>query len=252
MFERFIKERVYLKNVSGRTVDWYKESFKWLGNENPSKEDLTDFVVRMREKGLSSASCNNRIRAVNAYLKWQGSDLTIPKLKEEQRAVPIYGTPAISKILAFKPTGNQKRTHTLMLLIFDCGLRVSECIGLQVSDIDFDNLLIGVKGKGDKHRLVPMSQELRKILFRFCGDRKGLVFCSLQGKPLGRCNVLRDVKRFCKKIGWKFQDVLFMLRGIRWRPITSDRVEAWSSFNGFLDIRPLPLQCGTFICRGRI
>ena len=71
-FDNFVKERVYLK-ASPRTVEWYRESFKWLGLENPSKTDLTDFVIRMREKGLSSASCNNRIRAVNAYLTWRGS-----------------------------------------------------------------------------------------------------------------------------------------------------------------------------------
>jgi hypothetical protein len=57
-FDRFVKERKYLKNVSPRTIEWYEESFKWLGTENPSKDDLTDFVVRMRDKGLSSASCN--------------------------------------------------------------------------------------------------------------------------------------------------------------------------------------------------
>jgi hypothetical protein len=67
-FERLVKERKYLKNVP-RTNEWYNDSFKWLGNENPSQDDLTDFVIGMREKGLSAASCNNRIRAVNAYLK---------------------------------------------------------------------------------------------------------------------------------------------------------------------------------------
>jgi site-specific recombinase XerD len=203
-FDNFVKERVYLKGVSPRTVEWYHESFKWLGLENPSKDDLTDFVVRMRQKGLSAASCNNRIRAVNAYLKWAGSPLGIPKLKEELKPVPIYSVPSISKILAFKPSGNQKRTHTLMLLIFDCGLRVSECIGLKVEDLDFDNLLIGVKGKGNKHRLVPMSQELRKVLWKFSAGRTGLVFCTPEGRPLMRSNVLRDVKRFCKRIGAEF------------------------------------------------
>jgi site-specific recombinase XerD len=200
-FEKFVKERKYLKNVSPRTIEWYNESFKWLGNENPSHDDLTDLVVRMREKGLSSASCNNRIRAVNAYLKWAGSSLSIPRLKEELKPVPIYGVAAVSKILAFKPSPSEKRTHTLLLLIFDCGLRISECIGLRVEDLDFDNLLLAVKGKGNKHRLVPMSQELRKILWRFVSDRTGYVFCTRDGKALMRRNVLKDVKRLCKAIG---------------------------------------------------
>jgi integrase/recombinase XerD len=211
-FEKFVKERKYLKNVSPRTIEWYHESFKWLGNENPSQDELTDFVVRMRDKGLSAASCNNRIRCVNAYLHWakMGNEtkcgpgcqhLRIPKLKEEQKPVPVYGTSSISKILAFKPCSKDKRPHTLLLLIFDCGLRASECIGLQVSDLDFDNLLISVKGKGNKHRLVPMSEELRKILWKFCGDKTGYVFHTRDGKPLMRRNVLREIKRFCTRLG---------------------------------------------------
>jgi site-specific recombinase XerC len=135
-FDNFVKERVYLKGVSPRTGECYRESFKWLGLENPSKSGLTDFVIRMREEGLSPASCNNRIRAVNAYLKWGGSSLSIPKLKEELKPVPIYSMPAINKILSFKASGNQKWTQTLMLLIFDCGLRVCQCIGLKVEGLE--------------------------------------------------------------------------------------------------------------------
>lgn len=37
MFEKFIKERIYLQNISANTVEWYKASFNWLGTENPSK-----------------------------------------------------------------------------------------------------------------------------------------------------------------------------------------------------------------------
>src|ERR1700690_2315802 len=70
MFEQFIKERQYLQNVSPRTVEWYRESFKWLGEPQPNKAQLKSFVIRMREKGLKASSCNNRIRAVNAYLQW--------------------------------------------------------------------------------------------------------------------------------------------------------------------------------------
>lgn len=44
-----------------------------LGNEKPTQQDLTDFVIRMRQKGLLAASCNNRIRAVNAYLHWSSN-----------------------------------------------------------------------------------------------------------------------------------------------------------------------------------
>jgi len=82
-FDKFIHERKYLQNVSPRTLTWYAESFKWFGTENPTDDELKNFVIRMREKGLKATSCNKRIRAVNAFLKWSGSQpLHVAKLKE--------------------------------------------------------------------------------------------------------------------------------------------------------------------------
>jgi integrase/recombinase XerD len=65
-FEQFIRERQYLANVSPATVDWYKNSLKWLTSESPSEEQLKDAVIRMREKGLKATGCNCAIRAINA------------------------------------------------------------------------------------------------------------------------------------------------------------------------------------------
>ena len=90
MFEQFIRERQFLHNVSPRTIEWYRESFKWLNVPDPNKADLKSFVIRMREKGLKPSSCNNRIRAVNAYLEWLQSDLRVEKLKEELRVLPYF------------------------------------------------------------------------------------------------------------------------------------------------------------------
>jgi hypothetical protein len=81
-FEQFIREKTYLVSVSPRTVEWYRQSFKWLALESPTDEDLKSFVIRMREAGLKPSATNNRIRAVNSYLKWAGTGQHIPKLKE--------------------------------------------------------------------------------------------------------------------------------------------------------------------------
>jgi integrase/recombinase XerD len=59
-FAQFIRERQYLFNVSPSTVEWYKNSFRWLPSESPSQEDLKETVMRMREKGLTAGGCNGR------------------------------------------------------------------------------------------------------------------------------------------------------------------------------------------------
>jgi len=104
-FEQFIKERQYLTNVTPATVEWYRQSLAWLGIESPSESELKSFVMRMREKGLKPSACNCRIRAVNAYLKWSGSALRVPKLKEPQLILPTFPTEQIKRLIAFKPQG---------------------------------------------------------------------------------------------------------------------------------------------------
>jgi integrase/recombinase XerD len=205
-FDLFIKERLYLHNVSARTIEWYEQSFKWLANPTPTDADLRDFVIRMREQGLKATSCNARIRAVNAYLRWSGSPLHISRLKEEQRVLPTFTVDQIARLAAYKPKRKyQKRLHTLVLLLADTGCRINEALSLRWCDCDFDNLLLTVQGKGRRERKVPMSFQLRRALWRFkqTSTFDDLVFCTRRGTKLGRREVLRDVKVLCNRLGIK-------------------------------------------------
>jgi len=62
-FEQFIRERQFISSLSPRTVEWYRESFAWLDNPEPTNDQLKSIVIRMRERGLKPASCNNRNHA---------------------------------------------------------------------------------------------------------------------------------------------------------------------------------------------
>jgi hypothetical protein len=80
-------------------------SFAWLDTPESTQDELKSLVVRMREQEPQPTSCNNRIRALNAYLHWRGDGRSkcgvgckhfrIPKLKEEQRVLPTYDQSAI-------------------------------------------------------------------------------------------------------------------------------------------------------------
>ncbi len=65
---------MYLKNVTPKTVDWYKRSFtafkRFHPSEEHSKQSLAAFVVAVRDSGVSPVSCNTYCRAINAYLRW--------------------------------------------------------------------------------------------------------------------------------------------------------------------------------------
>ena len=199
-FERFIQERTYLKNVSPRTIEWYRESFRWLNNPEPTQADLTDLVIRMRQAGLKATSCNNRCRAVNAYLKWRGLPLHLPKLKEPQTVMPVYQMDDIKRVMTWKPqTWYDKRLQLLLLMLADIGARIDEALSLKWADIDFDNLLMTLHGKGSKDRKIPFSLELRKLLFRFKHEHS-LVFPTRDGERWSYRNCHRDVRRLCVRL----------------------------------------------------
>jgi integrase/recombinase XerD len=200
MFAQFIKERQYLANVSPATLRWYAESFKWLGSPDA---DLKEFVIRMREKGLKATSCNNRIRAVNAYLKWAGRGVVIPKLKEPQKILPTFTPADIHRFMQYKPpTITKYRLKVLLLTFLDTGCRANEALSLRWEDVDMDNLLLTLNGKGAKQRKIPFSMDLRKLLFRLPNNGSGYVFATrTHHNKLGRNVVLRDVKLLCKSLG---------------------------------------------------
>jgi integrase/recombinase XerD len=206
-FSDFLRERRYLRNVSASTLEWYQNSLRWLPCETPTQTQLNEVVMRMREKGLKATGCNSMTRAINAYLKWSGSDLKIRPLKEPQIILPTFSDAQVKRLVMAKPKGKyERRLHLLVLFLLDTGCRISEALGVKGRDIDFDNLLVTLDGKGSKQRIVPFSFELRRAMFAYCKEASRssdrLLFASRTQTPLGRRVVLRDVKLHCGRLGF--------------------------------------------------
>jgi integrase/recombinase XerD len=217
MFEQFIRERQFLHNVTPLTIDWYEDRLRWLPGESPTQEQLNDVVMRMREKGLKATACNSTAQAINAYLHWHSGNggkcgagcrhLRIRQLKEPQFILPTFTAAQIKRLITWRPKGKyQRRLHLLILFLLDTGCRISEALGLRVREIDLENLLVTLDGKGRKQRVVPFSFELRKTMFRYCKESNrtadSLLFANNTETQLTRRNVLRDVKLLCQRLGF--------------------------------------------------
>lgn len=174
------------------------------------KEDLLKEIERLKVKGLTVRSINNYIRGNKAFLNWCREEGVITEpvkirfLKEEQKIINILSADAVKAIVRHKPKEGERRIHTLICTLIDTGLRIKECLALRPDDIDLDNFTIRVKGKGSKHRLVPFSQELRKLLWQHQRKNdKPFVFATRNGTPLTSRNVHRDLNLFAKSLGIK-------------------------------------------------
>jgi site-specific recombinase XerD len=208
MTDQFIKERTYLKGVSASTLLWYRDSFKAFQDATDSRQSILQRIGELMQRGVKPVSINTYLRCINAYLRWLHVEhgqplLRIPKLKEEQKVLATFSSEQVKALLGFKPKGrNQARAHAACCLLLDSGLRISEALGIRPEDVDYDNMLIRVTGKGNKQRLVPMSLELRKVLFRWTQRApKGFVFGTRRGTMLTVRNFQRDLKGVCQVIG---------------------------------------------------
>jgi site-specific recombinase XerD len=141
---------------------------------------MLDCIQGLLAKGVSPVSVNTYLRGLKACVRWLHQEdhlkevFKVQFLKTESKVLATFSPDQIKTLVAFKPKGiNQTRTHVAALLILDSGLRISELLGLQYEHCDFDNLVLRVKGKGNKHRQVPLSSDMRKILYRYAAKHSG-------------------------------------------------------------------------------
>lgn len=105
-----------------------------------------------------------------------------------------------------------QRNRAIIEVLFSCGLRVSELVNLKLSSLNLNEHFMRVTGKGDKERLVPMSDRAITELQRWFIDRDRLkvkpgeedyVFLNRRGHHLTRVMILIMVKRQAKLAGIK-------------------------------------------------
>jgi integrase/recombinase XerD len=219
--DQFLQERRYLKNVTRSTLVWYQVAFKnYLASVEvdapplPTKASLLNFVVQQRDRGVRPVTCNTYIGAMNAFCRWLHEErhlaesLKLKKLRVERRVLTLLNDTQLRHLLSFRPkTFRLHRTHLAVCLVLDTGIRVSEMLTLRRDDVDFDNLILKVFGKGRKERLVPFSPELRKRTFRFDQQRakKGIrgdgVFDGFEGTQWEKRNATASLYVLQDKLG---------------------------------------------------
>ncbi|MFY9488571.1 MAG: site-specific tyrosine recombinase XerD [Solirubrobacterales bacterium] len=135
------------------------------------------------------------------------------------------------------------RDRALLELMYACGLRVSEVIGLEVGDIDFDDAILRTRGKGNKERIVPVGRAaLAAIRVYLRGSRRQLIkdrpqrylFVNFRGGQLTRQGLYKIVRKYAVRAG--FED--------RMSPHTLRHSFATHLLNGGCDLRSVQEMLG--------
>lgn len=187
-----------------------------------TRDDVRAFLAGEERRGTSPRSRARRLAAVRGLHRWlaaeghattdPAAEIDAPKL---DRSLPKYlGDGEVERLLA-PPEGDDPyalRTQAALELLYSCGLRVSECAGLRIPAVRFDDRLVRVRGKGGKDRVVPFGGRLETALRRWLELGRpefhrpverptDALLLSRTGRPLTRQTVWESVLRRARARG---------------------------------------------------
>lgn len=222
LYETFLQERRFLKNCSPKTLRSYGQAWNSfesvlapVKNQDQIRTALKAGIVEKMNAGtVKPSSINVYLRALNAFVRWGSLEehfnppiKAMPLLKTPTKVIPTLTETQIHHIVQFKPAcRNDRRVQAMALVVLDTGIRLNECLHLEVAaDVDLDNFLITVRhAKGGRERKVPISGVGRKVLYRYImqeGDpARRFVFATANGTAVTQRNADRDLKLMGAKV----------------------------------------------------
>lgn len=197
----------FIRNIT--TSDIF-DFLSYLANDRIISPDMS-----YSQQGISASSRARKLSAIKSFYKYLTvrtkllqdnpvADLEYPKLR---KSLPKYLTMEQSAKLLCSVSGiNEKRDYAILMLFLNCGIRRSELVGLNVSDVYEDR--IRVVGKGNKERIVYFGTPCRKAIDAYMIERNKKVlsdnralFGSRNGNRISVTAVHRLVEKALKQAG---------------------------------------------------
>jgi integrase/recombinase XerD len=187
--------------------------------------DVADFLAELatgegERPAYSSATVHRKAACLRSFYKnlrrdeLIGDDPTaaLSAPRRSKRLPHVLNYSEVQKLLA-APKGSEPtslRDRALLEVMYACGLRASETIGLELSDVDTHEGFLRARGKGSKERLVPLGRQaiaainayLRGGRPKLIGDRHEVkLFVNFRGGPLTRQGLYKIVQRHARDAG---------------------------------------------------
>lgn len=224
--------RRYLKlqrNFSANTVEAYMRDLQKLVRflegidiavDTATLDDLRQFAASLHDIGIGARSQCRILSGVRSFYRFLLLDGYIENDPSELLESPTVGdhlpevlsTAEVDRLEAAIDLSKWEghRNRAIIEVLFSCGLRVSELVTLQLSQLYLDEGYVRVIGKGDKERLVPISSKAINELMLWFDDRchmdirrgeEDYVFLNRRGAHLTRTMILIMIKRLAVDAG---------------------------------------------------
>ena len=231
MVRSYVRYLKLERNYSANTLEAYQHDLQYLLDycEKESKmptdlqlEDLEHFAATIHEHGVGPTSQARILSGVRSFYRFLLLDgyiendptelLESPRLGEH--LPEVLSTKEVDQLEASIDLSKKEGQRNLAIIevLFSCGLRVSELVNLKLSDLYLQEGYIRVVGKGNKERLVPISEKAIRELGNWFYDRNEMVikpgeqdyvFLNRRGAHLTRTMILIMIKRQAVEAGIK-------------------------------------------------
>jgi len=197
----------HIKKFSPHTVKAYKQDIQQFldyfqeGKLNVDKENIRDFITVVFLKTKKKTTVARKIYAVKSFFIY-----LLQKGKIAKNPFDAISTPKVDKILPEILTEREMlefldrlpedtfphlRNKAIFEFLYATGLRISELTGLKLVDINFDEELVRVMGKGKKERIVPFHDHAKKVLLKYLAEAQKqfktsneYIFLNARGKKI--------------------------------------------------------------------
>ena len=210
----------YLNDIS-KLESFFQETEK---NTLPSQvqySDLKEFLVWFNKDNKNARTQSRVLSGIRAYFKFlliEGEIAENPSSLIESHKIglklpEVLSIEEIERMIYVVDLSKQEghRNKAIIETLYGCGLRVSELVGLKLTDIHYDEGYVIVTGKGSKQRLVPVGRKALKEIDLYKQDRHRLpvikdiniLFLNRRGNRLTRVMIFNIIKDLAARAGIK-------------------------------------------------
>jgi len=231
--QRFLSYLSAERNASSLTIKSYREDLEALldyleesyqravSPREVTTLDLRGYVAALHEAGYAGSTVARRLASLRSFFRFAQREGLVEAnpakpLRNPRRAskLPHFLTSdEIATLLAAPPANEPAglRDRAILETMYSAGLRVSELVGLDDGDLDFEDALLRVRGKGKRERLAPIGSYAMRALHRWLNVRKlaadaprgrlAPVFVNRFGRRLTTRSVGRMLEKHLKLTG---------------------------------------------------
>jgi integrase/recombinase XerC len=228
--QHFVEYLKFQKRYSQHTIISYQTDlvtffdFIELNFGNTALPDIKATFIRtwlakLKEEGMEAKSINRKISTLKSFFKYQLREEsitvspmgTIGSLKLNKRLPQFVEKADINTLFSYVefPDSWQGKTDKILLqLLYNTGIRQAELVSLKESQVDAYKNSIKVLGKGNKERIIPVSEDLMGFLKDYVADKRktfekydaDILLINEKGKKLYPKYVYNAVKKYLSKI----------------------------------------------------